>query len=69
MDEEYDVKPCPFCGEDIGFAGMTPDAFAKTTTEFALACHCGATGPLRPTMQEALEAWNQRAAYRQAKGE
>ena len=42
------------------FAGMSPDAFARCGEQFAINCECGATGPLAPTMESAVEMWNER---------
>lgn len=59
------LLPCPFCGCDMsGFAGMTPDAFAKAASNnYAVECDdCECFGPFKPTMEEAVAAWNTRAA-------
>lgn len=70
------ILPCPFCGvEGYGLEPdyeLTEDMFCKINpTKFhkkmyAWACDdnegCGVTGPFRDTMEEAIEAWNTRAA-------
>lgn len=58
-----DLQPCPFCGDRMNsFAGMRPDAFCKGKKDFAVGCDCSAIGPFRATMEEAIDAWNTRAA-------
>ena len=56
------LLPCPFCNSGMSsFAGMTPDAFSKCTDgTLSISCDCGASGPLAPTMEEAIAAWNRR---------
>jgi Lar family restriction alleviation protein len=63
------LEPCPFCGSNMdSFAGMTPDAFAKSQdgftksqNGFAVNCDCGAIGPTGATMEQAIAEWNTRA--------
>ncbi len=63
------LEPCPFCGSNMdSFAGMTPDAFAKSRdgftkspNGFAVCCDCGALGPTGATMEQAIGEWNSRA--------
>lgn len=50
------MKPCPFCGSEIvNFTEIDGDFFA-------LCCGtCGAQGEQKPTIREAVDAWNMRA--------
>lgn len=66
MSEEKEIylKPCPFCGnKQDDFAGMTEGAFS-TCSDGSLSINCSGcscTGARGYTMEEAVEAWNNRA--------
>lgn len=67
MDSVHHLRPCPFCGSDMdSFAGMTPAAFAKGPSDFAVNCDCGSMGPFAPTMEGAVAAWNTRRQFESA---
>ncbi|MFQ6183607.1 Lar family restriction alleviation protein [Sinorhizobium meliloti] len=59
-----ELKPCPFCGDGMdSFAGMTPDAFAKSSEGgFSVCCDCGAMGATGGTMEAAIAVWNDRSS-------
>ncbi|KEP68791.1 hypothetical protein DL1_08565 [Thioclava dalianensis] len=42
------------------FAGMTELAFCRGKNSFAVECDCGALGPFKTTMEEAVDAWDTR---------
>lgn len=58
----HKILPCRFCYEpQDGFSGLTEDAFGRCEGMFSVCCEnktCGVTGPMRPTMQEAIDSWN-----------
>jgi len=62
------LLPCPFCKDEMeSFAGLNEGAFARGSDgTFAVNCDCGAMGPAKPTMAEAVTAWNHRAAHARA---
>ena len=59
--EMTELKPCPFCG---GSAQCT-----NPTTWQVWCAKCGAIGPWKITREEAIEAWNRRAAKEAAEVE
>lgn len=66
-DTQKPLASCPHCGDAMESAVTdSADGFCKTNPpallEFAVGCDCGATGPLRKSMPEAIEAWNRRAS-------
>lgn len=52
------LKPCPFPHDDDLPAPET--IRHKTARYWYVACECGATGPARSTVEEAIAAWNRR---------
>lgn len=47
------LNPCPFCGGSID---MEITSYGRSS--FSVTCHhCEASGPIMPTMDEAIEAW------------
>lgn len=50
-------KPCPFCADVnlLVFESETPPYWVECLTE-----GCEADGPVRPTIEEAVAAWNNR---------
>lgn len=66
-----ELKPCPYCGKKNPFLGAENEiriAYEGDGNEvFAVCCDytdggCGACGGYRETKEEAVEAWNRRAA-------
>ena len=64
------IKTCPFCGSNsVSCASDQELNFGEDTSQdstFCVNCDfqkggCGATGPFRLTIDEAIEAWNRRA--------
>jgi len=51
MDEDIELKPCPFCGS----------SGAAVVGSFVRCGNCGAVGPYGYTDLEAIERWNARA--------
>lgn len=49
-----EFKPCPFCGRIWMSVDPCPDG------NFSTRCLCGATGPRKESMTEAIQAWNTR---------
>ncbi len=56
MSEE--LKPCPFCGSARALVTMA--AAAKFVRCARLDGGCGAEGPVKQTVAEAVAAWNRR---------
>lgn len=57
MEPVNDIKPCPFCG------GMETKVKPVWKDYRFVACQsCKAAGPVMKTKQEAVQAWNDRAA-------
>lgn len=53
------IKPCPFPHDDDL---PPPEVLRHATAGYRYAaCECGATGPARSTVEEAVAAWNRRA--------
>ena len=52
---EFELLPCPFCGNTEGFQVKT----VWKTYRF-VACRCKAAGPVMPDDETAVEAWNTR---------
>ena len=51
-----ELKPCPFCGKDRLYVHQ------DSAEEFIILClKCGTTGPISPTEQQAIDAWNKRS--------
>lgn len=69
------LKPCPFCGKSVAYAGTIADIelldsddenFDWASTHYCVVCcynsgGCGSCGGIRKTVEEAIEAWNRRA--------
>ena len=58
-EERPPLPPCPFCGDE----GDTHDVLRTGMGRYYVACMgacCGAEGPPRDTLAEAIEAWSQR---------
>ena len=64
------IEPCPWnrgVAERLGRAVPGPSIVSRIAEQgedapvmYAVRCEaCGATGPSKPTMKEAVEAWNQ----------
>lgn len=64
------IEPCPWShgvAEQLGRAVPGPSIVPRIAEQreeapvmYAVRCEgCGATGPSKPTMREAVEAWNQ----------
>ena len=64
------IEPCPWSfgvAEKLGRAVSGPSIISRFSEQgedapvmYAVRCEgCGATGPSKPTMREAVEAWNQ----------
>lgn len=52
--ESWKLLPCPFCGGEAFI-------HALTNTAFQIRCEgCGAESGLLPTVEEAVDAWNER---------
>lgn len=50
------LKPCPFCGETIPRMSMSEDRL-----HYWIFCrNCRSSGPLRPSKDMAIDAWNTR---------
>ena len=62
------MKPCPFCGKDVYYAGYVAQATAGDVLHYYECIHCKARGPVisgggfegDPQM-DAKQAWNLRA--------
>lgn len=53
-----ELKPCPFCGENIYFSIIEN----KPTKEYwVFCCNCETCGPIKITKKEAISAWNKRS--------
>ena len=53
------VLPCPFCGAE----GEEPQEDDRTSDGWAVQCSdCLAAGPIEDFADEAVRAWNERAA-------
>ena len=60
-DSKDDLKFCPYCGSDeYGDEGLRLRLTSISSGYFAVACLCGATGPIRNSEESAIEAWNAR---------
>lgn len=57
-----DPLPCPFCGNDVD----APESVGHTSSHAGVfvCCinHCGAQGPKRGSVADAVEGWNDVAA-------
>jgi Lar family restriction alleviation protein len=60
MTEE--LKNCPFCD------GVEPEIDDQTNLYWVSCWHCSTEGPAKESRQEAIEAWNTRAAPSQPEG-
>jgi Lar family restriction alleviation protein len=56
LGRDYDMRPCPFCGE----AKVRLIEWQRMNAVRCLNLQCGARGPNRWDVDEAMEAWNQR---------
>lgn len=62
-----ELKPCQFCGsKKIGVEGSVDvidvDGIGiKIGCFFANCKNCKASGPMKPTKQDAIDAWNKRS--------
>ncbi len=56
-DVEEDILACPFCGSDK----VLDFEWALSDKNMCKCIICNATGPLRDSSQEAINAWNKRA--------
>jgi Lar family restriction alleviation protein len=54
MENEYSLKPCPFCG------GSAKLASGPWTMKYVVCEVCDAEGPYLKGKDEAIEAWNSR---------
>lgn len=68
---EYELKPCPFCGQDVADFFMGKELSAEDNwgdeTDVVVICSrfyggCGAASGMYPTGYQAGDAWNRRAA-------
>ena len=60
-DSKDDFKFCPYCGsEEYGDEGLRLRLTSISNGYFAVACFCGAAGPIRNSEESAIEAWNSR---------
>lgn len=57
---EPELKPCPFCGQDVSEFNMWQDTTPHGKFYYVL-CHCGIRGLRSPSEKKAIELWNQRA--------
>lgn len=56
MVDEYELKPCPFCG------GIAITCFSSRIQKWWIFCKkCGANGDLEDSLDKAADAWNLRA--------
>lgn len=60
--EMPDLKPCPFCGEEVidkgcYIEGSAPD---ECFVFFCFCTNCGASGPDTKNLEDAISAWNGR---------
>lgn len=63
--DTVELKPCPFCGDDMRDSITSdPMGFARGDGPvYAVECNlltCNALGPWKPTIEEAVTAWNAR---------
>jgi len=59
--QERDFKSCPFCdAQEYGDEGIRLRLISTSDGYFAVACYCGAAGPIRDSEEKAIEAWNRR---------
>jgi len=68
--QERELLPCPFCSERVAI--VLPDGEAYRTVCFSGnpdGIGCGAEGAWRLSKEEAIEAWNRRAALAPPAGE
>ena len=63
MGDKDKAADCPWCGPMRGHYGYTVGRFGTRLTCFC----CDSHGPIAPTQDAALEAWNRRAALAAAK--
>ena len=47
------TKPCPFCGSEVGLVGGGASNYVECDSD-----DCGAFGPTKSTISEAVSAWN-----------
>ena len=58
---EGKFRSCPFCdGNEYGDEGVRLRLVSTSDGYFAVACYCGAAGPIRDSETKAIEAWNRR---------
>jgi Lar family restriction alleviation protein len=56
-----EIEPCPFCGlsaRATSVARLARFEGIEVRTWLQVCCRCGASGPARPTLREAADAWN-----------
>lgn len=53
-EQKCKIKPCPFCGGTNAYYIYAPDCWVRCPD-------CGANGPERSSIEQAIEAWNWRA--------
>ena len=64
------VRPCPFCGEKIQMCVANRYYFASSFASSFVRCgNCYCRGPMEPTEQRAIQAWNHRYTKRLARRE
>lgn len=65
------LKKCPFCGAD-GWAIASESEHGNADAYYYVECSdgkkCFALGPDRPTIEEAINAWNRRASEEASNG-
>jgi hypothetical protein len=67
MMEMIPTRPCPFCHTEGPLMKLSEDMFCRIPASrfgpvhYAVGCDedaCRVTGPMRPSMEEAIAAWN-----------
>ena len=57
-----ELKPCPFCGGDARYNRITYHTVIANESHIVFCAKCGASTQKYKTKQEAIAAWNKRAA-------